>query len=104
MKVMARGFIFQSIFLLKDIMASWSSEKKKTPRKVTKQEYISNTFSSLNMILKHQSCHPPAVAKVKCSPQMPEHSFYLINFLTGETSQLLKKKIIDPYGKRKRMI
>lgn len=78
--------------------------KKKTPRKVTKQEYIPNTFSSLNMILKHQSCHPPAVAKVKCSPQMPEHSFYLINFLTGETSQLLKKKIIDLYRKRKRMI
>lgn len=79
-------------------------KKKKPPRKVTKQEYIPNTFSSLNMILKHQSCHPPAVAKVKCSPQMPEHSFYLINFLTGETSQLLKKKIIDLYRKRKRMI
>lgn len=43
------------------------------------------------MILKHQSCHPLAVARVKCSPQMPEHSFYLINFLTGETSQVLKK-------------
>lgn len=102
MKVIARRFIFQSIFLLKDIMASWSSEKKKTSRKVTKQEYIPNTFSSLNMILKHQSCHPPAVAKVKCSPQMPEHSFYLINFLTGETSQLLKKKNHRPLQKKKK--
>lgn len=43
---MEQGFILQSIFLLKDIMASWNSVKKKKPsEKLSEQELIPDFFS-----------------------------------------------------------
>lgn len=66
---MERGFILQSIFLLKDITLQLHGTQLKEPlRKVTEQELVPDSFFSLNLRQKLQSCKPSSSSKSQVLP------------------------------------